>query len=219
VRILSIAIGIVFLALSSCGPRFAGHGNYEIRGSLVDAETGAPVSRKEIYLHVSNDAIKDQTAVEREDESTFTVRVLRPDVRLRVYDPTNQYQLYETRLIVPKPGLDTVVRLVPTHYVVLKGRLLVDKDGSWVPIPEPEYVPGAPHLIGGQPLLSFDWEGGGTSWSAFHVDENGAFEVRLPRALVRVVVLDTGLNHDPPFIDLTRSTVDVIERDIHLVDE
>ena len=124
VRILLVALAAVSLALQGCGARVVGQGDYEIRGSLVDAETRAPVSRADVYVHAFNDGLGRQTSLEREDATTFIIRMPRPDVRLRVSDATGRYQLYETTLDVPSGGLDHVVQLVPTHHVLVTGRLL-----------------------------------------------------------------------------------------------
>ena len=203
------------LAASGCGARVAGHGDYVIRGSLVDSETGAPVSRKDVYVHAFNDEIKRQTSLDPEDSAAFTVRMPRPAVRLRVAEMTGRYRLEETTLTVPPEGLDHVVRLVPTHYILMKGRFLVREGVQWVPVP-PQRRDGA---IGGRPLPSFLLEGEVPAGFRVTFREDASYEVRLPRARVRVQVLDTPLTPDPKSIDLTGVKEDVVVRDVHLVSD
>jgi hypothetical protein len=211
VRSPSISVGIGILVLSGCGPRTEGQGDYVIRGSLVDGETGAPVSRENVYVHVFNDAIQRTTSPEREDASTFTVRMPLSQVRLRVVDTTDRYHLYETTLEVPARGLDHVVQLVPTHYVLLKGRVLIRDGTAWVP--HPEVGTG----MGETPLLSFGFDDDRPPGWTVALGKDAAFEVRLPRERLRLFVVDSPLAPETPVVDLTGVTDDVVQRDIHFV--
>ncbi len=210
VRILLVALAAASLALQGCGARVVGQGDYEIRGSLVDAETRAPVSRADVYVHAFNDGLGRQTSLEREDATTFIIRMPRPDVRLRVSDATGRYQLYETTLDVPSGGLDHVVQLVPTHHVLVTGRLLVREGDGWARVRLREG-------IGANPLLSFRSDGGGSEGLWVDQRADGSFRARLPRSRVHVLMLDTALHPDPAILDLTSVRDEAVERDIRLV--
>lgn len=179
-------------------------GQFEIRGRLIDTETGAPVSRVNVNVHLFNDAAKAQVSFPLEDEATFVARMPGAGVRLRVIDRTDKYRFFERNLEIPATGLETVVELVPTHFVLVKGRLL--ENGK-----APRVEAG---VIGGTPLLGFAWDDDckGTDYDA----DDGSFEVRLPRTRVEVQMLDTGLGPVPPILDLTGVTVDVVVQDICL---
>jgi len=212
VRISSIVIGIAALAFSGCGPTIAGRGDYEIRGSIIDAETGAPISRSNVYVHVFNDLIKEQASPGLAVESTFTVRMLVPQVRLRIYDASSRYQLYETEFDVPESGLDHVARLMPTHYVLVKGRLMFLEGDTWIPL-----SPQVARRFGKWPGLGFRLDGDREgSWSVRH-DSDASFEVRVPRERLLVSLINTGLEPVTDVVDLTGVTADLVERDVQLV--
>ncbi|MEO6708208.1 MAG: hypothetical protein ABI054_11845 [Planctomycetota bacterium] len=215
-RILSIAFCLASLMLSGCGPRAVGKGDYEIRGSIVDDKTGEPVTRDGVSIQFCNEAIEYWAIPERLGESTFRVRMPPPTVRLRVFDETSRYEFYEKTVEVPRSGLDCQVRLIPVHFITLKGRVFVDEAGSWVPMSPPEPRDYPPPPIRGYPVLSFDWEMRG-GYHCSPIDANGAYEAQLPCKLVKVIPLDGSTRPEPEFVDLTVVTAEIVERDIRLI--
>ncbi|HTF90981.1 MAG TPA: hypothetical protein VK843_21380 [Planctomycetota bacterium] len=214
-RSSSMVVCIVCLALSACATNHAAKSDYVIRGSIVDAETGAPIAHKDLHIDAFDDAQQWWKSPEAGDEATFNLRLPQSDAWLVVRDFTNRYQLYQTKIAVPPPGLDFVVRLEPTHFVVLKGRMLVEKDGAWVAAPASVRASEVKPVLRGGPLLSLHWMQGGSN--VIDVRPDGSFEVRVPRARVEAMVVATPLTTEPRYLDLTGETADVIERDIHLV--
>lgn len=199
------------LCLGSCA-EVAGHGKYELHVTFVDAETSALVSRNPLWFEASNVATGETVSPGYYlHQSSFTVRMPLPDVRLRVQDWTSEYRKHEETFVVPPTGIDCVIRLVPTHFVLLKGRLLVEDHGQWVKLPREPHT-GA---IGENLLLSFCTEE--RNYGDANID-NGIFEIRLPRDRFEILILDSPFAaEEPRVLDLTGVKDDVIERDFHLV--
>ena len=201
IRSILLRSALLVPALACCAREPDG---YEIRGRIVDAETREPVSRESLDVHLFNDSVKAQTSLVREDEAGFRACMPAASVRLRVVDRTKRYEFFERQFEVPSSGLDYVVELVPTHFVLVKGRLL--ENGK------PPHIEEG--IIGGAPLLGFAWEGDSTD--ADYSSDDGSFEIRLPRTRVRVQMLDTGLSPVPAILDLTAVDADVVVQDIRL---
>lgn len=218
----SLALWIVPFFPSGCAPSAVGTGDYELRGSIVDDETGAPVNREDVRVFVSceaQDASDHTVQPPRRGQSTFAVRMPLARVRLSVHDGDDYYRAYEKTIEVPRSGIVCEVRLVPHRYIVLSGKVLVERAGAWVPMapPEPLEYPAPPP--GGYPVLSFRWESKGTGFYGSPIDTNGAYEVRLPCELVMVSPLDSSMIPEPKLIDLTGVTAERVERDIRLTPE
>jgi hypothetical protein len=150
---------------------------------------------------------------------------------LRVVDKTNQYELHDEQLVVPKEGLDHVVRLVPTHFVRLKVRIVVNEGGAWVLRPPHEefagidgrpVFSGTPHMyfdvepspegaVDGAPEHRSNSEWGSDAWY------DSTFELRVPRERLRMSTINSELGPNDPILDLSGVREDVVEREIRFV--
>jgi hypothetical protein len=204
---MRLVLGLVVATLAfGCsgrgGSRFAlggvrgGSGKVLVTARLVDAETGAAVSRRSVWVHGFNDATKFQASLEPEDETTFELRLPDPEIRLRVVDATHQYELFQKNFVATHDALDLDVRLVPTHWIRLHGHVLW-RDGTKL-----RTVPANRGQMGGTPMVSvgpadLDYD-----------DDDGTYSVRVPRKLLKLTTLDTNRHAVPSELDLTGATDD-----------
>jgi hypothetical protein len=220
-RALALSLLLAAVVLFAC-QQVPGRGDYEFRCSFIDTETGERVSRRDLWVEVHNDGSEVDVEIERAVASTFIVRMPEPEVRLRIGDYTDRYREYETTLLVPPTGLDHVVRLIPTHFVLLKGRLLERERGAWVPM----RLPPNDGMLHGWPQLHLDLDDEQldsesaqprASWSISPKDDS-SFELRLPRKRLRLDgAINTALAPETPVLDLTEFVGDVLQLDIHMV--
>lgn len=199
------------MCLFACGgssslPVSPSPGGYLLTGTIVDSETGAPISRRDIFVHAFNDSIDLEISLEPADESTFTVRLPLPEVRLRIADKSDQYHLFESRIDIPVAGLNHQVQLVPTHFVRLHGQLLTIENGVWK-----SKAPGAGHFG-----ISFALDGDRPGIWPCTLSSSASFEVHLPRDRLRIFLIDTELSPNPSCIDLTGIGTDLVELEIRL---
>jgi len=186
---------------SGCGP-----GNVEVRGRLVDAETGAPVPRDEFYVHAFNDAEKLHVTLDPDaTESAFRVHLPSPQIRLRVFDHARRYELFEERFTAPADGeLDVGVRLVPTHWIRLHGHIYYRSGDRLRPVDRGD------GSMGGCPLIHI----GPRSWVNY--DDDGAYSILVPRELLKIRMVDTPCHPVPAELDLRGATGDEREFDLYL---
>jgi hypothetical protein len=186
---------------SGCGP-----GNVEVRGRLVDAETGAPVKRERIYVHAFNDAEKVQVSLDPDEgESTFRLRLPSPEIRLRVPDLEHRYKLFEKRFTAAADGeLEVEVRLEPTHWIRLHGHIQYRESGKLRPV---DHGDGS---MGCCPLIDI----GPRSWIDY--DDDGAYSVLVPRELLKIRMVDTPCHPVPAELDLRGATGDERTFDLYL---
>jgi hypothetical protein len=192
---------------SGCGP-----GNFEVRGRLVDAETGAPVKRDRVYVHAFNDATKVEVSLEPDKTaSTFELRLPAPEIRLRVYDMERVHALYEKNLVAPADGkLDVEVRLEPTHWIRLHGHFYYRVGDKVWPVDQGDRSIGGPPRIGGCPLIDI----GPRSWVDY--DDDGSYSLLVPRELLKIRMVDTACHPVPAELDLRGATGDEREFDLYL---
>ena len=132
------------VVLCGCGDEKNGPGTadtsdeYRLSGTLLDAETGEAVPRAGIYVHVFCDEVNLQKTVNPDEtKSDFEVLVPKPKVRLRVYDGSHVYALYERTMTLASKTERVEVRLEPTNYIKLRGRVLDGSTGKPIPPPDP----------------------------------------------------------------------------------
>lgn len=162
-----------------------------ISGRIVDAETGRPVPRNSIYIHAFDDATKRQVTVKPDkDEDSFELTTQWPVVRLRVADTSKRYELNEQTLTVTGGAWDGTIRLVPTHWVRLHGRILWREGDKLRPPSEGDgTVRHAFVGIGGR--------------SGIYPEEDGSYSVRVPREVVKILTVNTSLGAAQESLDLT----------------
>jgi hypothetical protein len=175
-----------------------------ISGRLVDAETGRPVPRTAIYIHAFDDATKRRVTLDPEQgDDSFELTTTWPLVRLRVADTSNEYRLDERTLTVTGAAWDGTIRLVPTHWVLVHGRVLW-RDGTT--LRPPSQGDGNVRHAG----VSFGRAGG-----VRHA-EDGSFSVRLPRESLPILTIDTNRTPAQKSLDLTGVTGDEFAFDVIL---
>jgi len=177
---------------------------FRIRGRLVDAETGEPVSRESIYVHAFHDATHHQVTLDPESASTYEVEMPAAEVRLRIADKSRRYKLYEERYVF-EPGTNEFdVRLEQTHFVLLHGRVLDKETGK--PLERSEG-------LGRAARMHID-EVNGDYGSVTVPKADGSFSVRVPRSLLRIRFVNTAKTPADPALDLRGVDGDTCERDV-----
>lgn len=194
-------------ACGSCGR--GGAARVHVTGRLVDAESGRPVARTAIWVHGFNDELAADAparkdSLEPAEASDFELALAAPEIRLRIADKSNEYELFEQRYVASGDRLDVEVRLQPTHWLRLHGQLLLEDDGQRRPLPHDD---GA---IGSRPFLEL-------GPAVIHADAGSRYDVRVPRILLRVLALDTGRRVLPAELDLRGATEDERTLDFVLV--
>jgi hypothetical protein len=191
------------------GARFkALPGAVRVTVRLIDAETRRPVPRLELWVHGFNDAIDAQSSLWPGDErSTFELWLPEPEVRLRIADRTDQYELFERRFVAEGQRLDLEVELQPTHWIRLHGRVLWDDGGTLRPV---GFTP--PRKVG-NPMISIGPSG------EIDRDGEGRYSVRVPREELTTNVVSSALRVHPPRLDLRGATETERELDLVLRDD
>jgi hypothetical protein len=192
-------------ALLLMGAGCASEPSHQLRGRVLDAETGEPVSRQNMYVHFFCDEIDFQQSLDPEDEPTYSVRLPQPKVRIRAADGSAAYALFEQTLTIEGEALEYDIRLTPTHFVLLRGRAIDAVTGKAI---------RASGGMGGGPLLYFDAEQVGWSKGMIGLDDEGAFSLRVPRAKLTVRAVNTPKRIAKPVIDLTGYEAD--EREVEI---
>ncbi|MCE9637681.1 MAG: hypothetical protein K8T90_18430 [Planctomycetes bacterium] len=199
---------VALLALIGCsggGPLGSGT---EVRGRLIDDETGKPVARSTMYVHAFDDAAKLQVSLDPDDDEEFSLRMTGTSIdgrkiRLRIPDLSNTYELWEQTFEEQDGVLDVDVRLKPTHWVRLHGKVLW-RDGEVLrPLGEEEQgnVRNAQVSAGRVGLRP---------------DSAGNYSVNAPRELLKVLTINTNRNAHPKEIDLSGFKGDEFEQDVTL---
>ena len=177
---------------------------YRVRGSLLDGETGEPVSRATFYVHAFHDATDHQVSLDPADPATFEMVMPAAEVRLRIADKSRRYRLYEERHVLHRGDNELDVRLEPTHFVRLHGRVLDADTGE--PLERTEG-------IGGDARLHVRDEDGKDGIVTVP-DEDGSYSVRVPRHRLRFRFVNTGKGPVEPTLDLSGYEGDAFEHDI-----
>lgn len=167
-------------------------------GRLLDAETGRPVSRARIWIHGFNDdpddpayrrPPKQQRSLAPDDETVFEFNLVEPTIRLRVFDKENVYQRFEQTLAAQDGRLDVDVRLTPTHWVRLHGRVFWREGGRLEP-----FVPRHGRWLENEICLS--------RGNPLDPDEHGCYSTRAPRELLKVMTISSPRRVTPREVDL-----------------
>jgi hypothetical protein len=187
--------GLLFvLGAVACARETVPTGGVRVRGRLVDDTTGIEVPRRDFWVHGFSDSVKEQVSLPSAPESSFSLVLPARDVRLRVADGSNRYRLYEERFTATGDVLDVEVRLVPTGWVRLHGRVLVRDGARLRPPPITGEMGSMPRVHVGRALLEYR--------------EDGSYSERVPRELLRVLTTDTALDVHPKEVDLRGVTAD-----------
>ena len=177
--------------------------NFTVSGRIVDAETGAPVPRTSIFVHAFDDATKRQVSLSPEDDDAFELTAPAATVRLRVADTSGRYELSEQTFTVTGGAWNGTIRLVPTHFVHLHGRILW-RDGDKLRPPS-EGDGNVSHAS-----VYFGRSG------AVRPAPDGSFSVRLPREVLVLRTINSARTPVLESLDLTAVEGDEKECDIIL---
>lgn len=182
-----------------------------VTGRLLDAETGKPVVREGIWIHVFPAGSTTPSSAEPDtDRSDFEIELDTlgssagapgTRVRLRVADSARAYEVFEREFTLVGGALDVDVKLVPTHWLRLHGRIAW-RDGARLR-PVREGGPNVEHALIylGPHLL---WTEGRDTYSLL-----------VPRELLRVFSVNTSHGVVPREIDLRGASE--AERELDLV--
>jgi hypothetical protein len=196
-----LASGVLALASVGCnaGPEKpaapAAGANVRVTGRLLDARIGKPVARTRLWIHGFNDEVKAQASLKPEEGSTaFELFLPTPHVRLRIADKSDEYVLFEQSYEASDGRLDIDVRLQPSDWIVLRGRILWDDEATLRP-----FERDAPKV--GDARFYF-----GRSGSLQIDNDTGTYSARLPRELAVIRAVNTSFTLHPKSIDLTGAT-------------
>ncbi len=204
-RCAALLLAVLAAAAGACSG--AGSG-YRLHGVVRDAATGMPVSRATVYLHFICDESGFHVTVDPGKEADYgTVYLPAPRVRVRAFDQTKTYALFETTITVPEEGMAFDIPLSRSGRVRLFGRVVDAATGA--PI-----LPGAGGGHG--PLLYFGDEGHTWTEGPIALAPDGTYSIRVPRGKVVVSVVDTAMKPVAPEIDLSNGTADEHAADIAL---
>lgn len=185
-------------------------GGTRVTGRLVDAETGKPVPRSTFYVHAFDDAAKLQVSLDPDDDADFSLRMTGTSIdgrkiRLRIPDLSNTYELWEQTFEEQDGVLDVDVRLKPTHWVRLHGKVLW-RDGA-VLRPLGEETQGN--------VRNAQVSAGRVG---LRPDAAGNYSVKAPRELLKVLTINTNRRAEPSEIDLSACKSDEFEQDVTLAE-
>ena len=200
----TLAVILVLLAGCAIGSRgptrpvYPVHGlpEYRVHGRIVDAETGETISLERLTVRFYMDGLP---LVRADSGERFDVRLPFHEACMVVDDPRKRYFPYEESLRIPAAGLGHVVRLRPTHRVLLKGRAIDARTGG-------------PARLGKTSVSLLGDDGAGAVY--VEPDEQGRFEVYVPRGVLRFGYVNPMVLAVDPTIDLGGVEGDVVERTV-----
>ena len=170
---------------------------YVIRGILRNALDETDISRETVYLHFFCDEIDFSKTLDPTEMATYVVRVPKATVRIRAYDTTKVYALYEKTITLEEREVYRVIHLDPTNYVRVHGKIIDRTSGALVR-PDPDAG------MGDTPLFYFhDSEGKPCHTLWITPESDGTYSVRLPRTRIEISVVDTPLGLRVRKLDLT----------------
>lgn len=203
----------VCLLLAACGDEGGGAAPssrpYEVEGRLLDAETGAEVSARTIYLHFFCDEVKWKLSLDPEDTPYYAVKVPRARVRVRAHDQERTYAAFERELVLEEGKQTFDIRLQPTHYVRLHGRVVDGATGK----PIPPATPGERETLGDRVLFYFQHEGVPCHPGTVAPADDGSYALKVPRGVIKILAVNTAQRLKVSEVDLTG-----IEGDEHVFD-
>lgn len=192
----------LILLLCSCGCTGRGAGTVIVTGHVLDAETGKPVAREGIWIHVFRAGSSSPASAEPDaDRSDFAIELdtlgsaagtAGTIVRLRVADSTRAYETLEREITLTGGALDIDVRLVPTHWLRLHGRVLWRDGTNLRPVRD-----GSPDVENAQVHI-----GPHNLWAA----GSETYSILVPRELLRPSTVNTNHRVVPHEIDLRGAT-------------
>ena len=201
--VLLVALVLCAQLLPGCTKQRSGSAVH-VTVRLVDDETGKPVSRAGNYVHAFNDATGHQVSLDPADETEFELEMPAPEIRLRVPDRTNTYELFEEDFVAKDGVLDVEIRLRPTHWIRLHGTLLwKDTDGTLRPLSEGDGNVRKAALSAGRGV-------------GFAPGSDGTYSVNAPREVLEIVSINTNYRHAPTRVDLSNETGDDYALDLVL---
>jgi hypothetical protein len=196
-----------FAGLAACSGGVPLGSGTRVTGRLVDDETGKPVARSTFYVHAFDDAAKLQVSLDPSDDTDFALTMGGTSVdgrriRLRIPDLSHTYELWESTLEEQDGVLDVEVRLKPTHWVRLHGKVLWRDGDRLRPIHEGDGNVRHAMVRAGP--------------AGLRPDRDGSYSVKAPRELLPVLTIDTNRSAHPKEIDLRGVTEDEFEVDVVL---
>lgn len=196
------------------GPSTADPGGpHVLRATLRDASTGDPVPRTGLYVHLFCDDLRFQRTLPASDAAEFRAGMPGPRVRIRVHDPAGIWEPLEQTVAVEKGEAVLDLRLRPTGYILLRGSVIDGRTGEPIRNLPAEGPPPPP---GEGPLFSFLCDDPAFSVHFVVPDADGRYAVRVPRARIRIGVVDTALAPETPEVVLSGEKGPVRDFDIVL---
>ncbi len=175
-----------------------------VTGRLIDDETGAAVSRTSIYVHAFHDADTTQVSLKPTNDPTFELTIPGDVIRLRIPDLSHEYELFEQTFTAQNGVIDVDVRLTPTHWVQVRGKVLWRDGDQLRPVSE-----GDGNVRSARVSM-------GPGGHALSLGADGSYTRRVPRQLLHVLTVNTNRSPNPREIDLAGFTGDEYEQDVIL---
>lgn len=197
---------VLLTTLAACGGGPFGGGT-RVTGRLVDDETGKPVARTTIYVHAFDDAAKLQVSAAPSSATDFALTMTGTSIdgrkiRVRVPDLSNTYELWEKTFEEQDGVLDVDVRLKPTHWVRLHGKVLWRDGDKLRPLAEGDGNVRHAMVSAGR--------------AGLRPGPDGTYSVKAPREVLKILTIDTNRSASPREIDLSGVTADDFEQDVTL---
>jgi len=172
---------------------------YPVRVRIVDAETGETIALERLVIGFFLDGSRlfGKYYGERID-----MHLPAHEVRIVVDDPQKRYLPHEESFRVPMARPEHIVRLRPTHRVLLEGRALDARTGVPVRL-------GPTHVS----LCAEDGDDGAGAVSV-EPDEQGRFEVYVPRSVLTFGYVNPEMMAIDSTIDLSGVEGDVVTRTV-----
>jgi len=196
-----LAVAAAVTAGGACARDPGGPGTL-LTGRLVDGETGRPVSRSTVWIHAFDDVAGRQESLRPSAGSDFALRIEGQEIRLRVADLSNTYELHQETLSARDGAIDVDVRLRPTHWVRLHGTVLWRDGARLRPLREGDANVRSAAVQAGRVGLA--------------PDAAGTYSVKVPRELLKVLTINTNRAAYPKEIDLSGFAGDAFEQDVVL---
>lgn len=174
---------------------------YPVRVGIVDAETGETIvlERLVVRFFLDGEPLFGKYYGQRID-----MKIPAREVRIVVDDPQKRYFHHEESFRVPMARPEHIVRLRPTHRVLLKGRAIDARTEG-------------PARLGKTRVSLYaddadaDDGAGGVS---VNPDVQGRFQVYVPRSVLRFGYVNPEVLAVDPTIDLSGVAGDVVERTV-----
>jgi hypothetical protein len=186
-------------------------GQCRVSGRLLADEGGAEVSRETLYVHLYADGVGLHKTINPGPGTTFEALMPQGEVRVRVFDADHVYALFEDVVKLAGATQTLELRLKPSNYIRLHGRVLDAATGEPITPSDPDGTAGS--------TVAFYFQHSGMPLHTGTVSPaaDGSYSLKVPRGVITILAVNTAKKLKLDTVDLTGDAGDDRTFDIELL--